>query len=269
MVDPLSPHVAPETPPPDAMSILILGGTGEAMALARALAPDSRFAPLLSFAGRTKNPAPPPIPWRCGGFGGAAGLAAFLATHQFAAMIDATHPFALQISANARKAAAIAGVPLLTLTRPPWIAKPGERWTIVRDLAAAAQALGPRRRRVFLTIGRQDLLPFRAAPWHHYLIRSVDPPDPAFLPPDCDIISARGPFSEDDERALLASRAIEVLVSKNSGGAMRAKLDAAQALAIPVVMIARPPPPASGPVVTDRDGALAWLGRLHDAKRGV
>jgi precorrin-6A/cobalt-precorrin-6A reductase len=256
-------------PSPAATTILILGGTGEAMALARALAGDARFLPMLSLAGRTRNPQPPPIPWRSGGFGGAAGLAAFLAEHRFAALIDATHPFAQQISANARAAAASARVPHLTLTRPPWVAKPGERWTIVPDLAAAAPALGTRRRRVFLTIGRQDLQPFRAAPWHHYLIRSVDPPDPGDLPPDCEIISARGPFSHEDERALLASRRIDVLVCKNSGGAMRDKLDAAQALAIPVVMVARPPAPAGDTIATDIADALSWLARVHGAKRGV
>ncbi len=254
---------------PDAMNILLLGGTGEAMALARALACDPRFAPVLSLAGRTQNPAPPPIPWRRGGFGGAAGLAAFLAAHQIAAVIDATHPFARQISANAQAATAETGVALLTLTRPPWLAQPGARWTIVPDLAAAARALGKTPRRVFLTIGRQDLLPFRAAPWHHYLIRSVDPPDPAWLPPICEILSARGPFSQESERALLTARKIEVLVSKNSGGAMQAKLDAAHALAIPVVMVARPEPAPGTMVTTEIAAAIAWLTRLHDAKRGV
>ncbi len=254
---------------PDAMKLLILGGTGEAMALARALAPDPRFAPMLSLAGRTRNPRPPPIPWQSGGFGGASGLAAFLADHGMAALIDATHPYARQISANAQSAAASTGVPLLTLTRPPWVAKPGERWTIVPDLAAAARALGEAPRRVFLTIGRQDLLPFREAPWHHYLIRSVDPPDPAWLPPVCEILSARGPFPQESERALLTARKIEILVSKNSGGAMRDKLDAAKALAIPVVMVARPEAPAADHIATDIEGALSWLARVHDAERGV
>lgn len=254
---------------PAPIKLLILGGTAEAMALARALADDSRTTPLLSLAGRTKNPAVPPIPWRRGGFGGAEGLADFLVEGGFDALIDATHPFAARISANAQAASTVAGIPLLALRRPPWKKTPGAHWISVPDIAAAAQALGITPRRVFLTIGRQDLVPFREAPWHHYLIRSVDPPDPAFLPPDCAVIAARGPFSRASECELLAAHKIDLLVTKNSGGVMREKLDAAHALGIPVVMVDRPAPSAAVATADGIAGVMAWLDRLHGVMRGV
>jgi precorrin-6A/cobalt-precorrin-6A reductase len=246
------------------MKVLILGGTTESSAIARELAGDQRFTPVLSLAGRTKAPAPPPIPWRVGGFGGAAGLAAYLRTEAIAALIDATHPFAARMKANAAQAAAQAGVPRVAVLRTAWQSHVGDRWTAVADMAQAFAALGPERQRVFLSIGRQDLAPF--GPPHAYLIRSVDPPDP--VPPDATVISARGPFTLDAERALLLTHRIEVLVTKNSGGdATAAKLAAARDLGLPVVMVTRPPPPEP-PVVEDAAGALDWL--AHQAcRRGV
>lgn len=254
--------------------MLILGGTTEASAIAAALAGNKRVRPVLSLAGRTRAPVLPPVPARRGGFGGVDGLAAYLRAQGVAALIDATHPFAARISRNARAAAQIAGVPMVAVSRPPWIAGPGDRWTEAADMPAAAQALGAAPRRVFLTVGQQELAPFRLAPWHHYLIRSIEPPDPALLPLAARCIAARGPFREDAERALLEREGIEVIVTKNSGGTATApKLAAAQALGIPVVMVARPNIAFSGPpgeTVPDAVGALAWLDHVAAPwERGV
>jgi precorrin-6A/cobalt-precorrin-6A reductase len=246
------------------LRVLILGGTAEASALARLLAGESWVAPVLSFAGRTVSPVLPPIPSRVGGFGGVDGLAAYLARERVEALIDATHPFAHQISINAERAAEVAGVPRLVLQRPPWIAGPGDAWHSVPSVAAAAAALGETPQRVFLTIGRQDLLPFQAAAHHFYLIRSVDPPDPALLPPRAEILTGRGPFTEDHDRALMERHGIGVLVTKNSGGA-DGKLRAARALGLPVIMVARRPAP-TGETVTEPEAALAWL-RAHAEAR--
>ncbi len=257
------------------MRVLILGGTTEASAIAAALAHDARVQPVLSLAGRTRAPVLPAIPARRGGFGGVDGLVAYLREHGIAALIDATHPFAAQISRNAVAAAAMASVPLLTVLRPPWTPGPGDRWTDAADLTAAAQMLGCEPRRVFLTVGQQELAPFAMAPQHRYLIRSVEPPDPALLPPTARTVTARGPFREDEERRLLQQERIEVLVTKNSGGAATApKLAAARALGLPVVMVARPPAPlgptapeAKRAVCADAAGALAWLDHVAAGPR--
>ncbi len=235
------------------MNVLILGGTTEASALARALAGDRRFRATLSLAGRTRQPLPQPLPCRVGGFGGVEGLAAFLSEQQIGALIDATHPFAAQMSRHAAEAARLAGTPLLAVSRPAWQDEAGDRWLPVPDMDAAARALGRAARRVFLTVGQKDLAPFAAAPWHSYVVRSVDPPPPETLPPQAEVITARGPFAEPDERRLLAERRIEVLVTKNSGGeATRPKLAAARALGLPVVMVARPEPAARRRARCDR-----------------
>ena len=252
------------------LRLLILGGTTEASALARSLAGDGRFAAILSLAGRTRAPILPPIPSRIGGFGGGSGLTAYLRAEKIDALIDATHPFAARMSANACDAAARTGVPLLRINRPAWQSVPGDRWLPVADMKQAAQALGHRPRRVLLTIGQQELAPFAAAPWHDYVIRSVDAPAPEALPPRAEIITARGPFAEPQERALLADRKIDVLVTKNSGGsATAAKLAAARALGLEVVMVVRPVVPPA-PEVTNAQAALDWL--AHQAAstlRGV
>ncbi len=246
------------------MRVLILGGTTEAAAIARALAGDARYAPVLSYAGRTSAPKPPPIPWRVGGFGGVAGLAAYLRAEGVAALIDATHPFAAQMTANAAAAAREAGIPRVTVLRPAWEAGPGDRWTAVATMADAYDALGPVPRRVLLTVGRQELAPFRAP--HRYWVRSIDPPET--MPPNAMLLAARGPFAAADEQALLAAHRIEVIVSKNAGGAATSgKLEAARALGLPVVMVARPPLPEE-PVVPDAAAALAWLDHQR-ALRGV
>jgi len=253
------------------MKLLILGGTSEAMELGRALADDPRFAAMVSLAGRTRNPAPQPLPCRIGGFGGAQGLAQFLAAERIDALIDATHPFATQISRHAATACEFVGILLLSVQRPEWQPAAGDRWIPAADMNEAAKALGRTKRRVLLTVGQKDLAPFAAAPWHRYVIRSVDPPPPETLPPNAEIIAARGPFREEDERRLLVEREIEILVTKNSGGsATAAKLHAARALRVPVVMVARPPA-IMGDRVATVEAVLAWLALRHEAfsLRGV
>lgn len=255
------------------LKILILGGTTEASALARALDGDARFAPVLSLAGRTKSPRLPPIPYRIGGFGGVQGLVEYLRREGVEALVDATHPFAAQMARHAAQAAEGTCVPLLAIRRPEWQPEAGDRWTEVPDMAAAAAALGPEPRRVFLTIGQKELAPFAAAPQHVYLIRSVDAPDPSARPPRCEILTARGPFREADEHRLMVEHRIEVLVTKNSGGeAAAAKLSAARALSLPVVMVARAPLP-DVPNVETAEATLEWLNARHEAKaatrRGV
>lgn len=251
------------------LRVLILGGTTEASGLCRALAGDERFAPTLSLAGRTRAPALPPIACRVGGFGGAEGLAAYLAATGTRAVIDAVHPYAVRMSRNAVAAAASAGVPLLALRRPAWSPAEGDRWTVVDDLEGAARALGALPRRVFLTVGRQELGPFRDAPWHRYVVRSVDAPASTDLPPDALAITARGPFDVAAERALLSTHAIDVVVTKNAGGdAVRAKLDAARALGVEVIMTARPAKPPAEAVETV-DAARHWLTARHDSLRGA
>jgi precorrin-6A/cobalt-precorrin-6A reductase len=248
------------------LKLLILGGTSEASALARALAGDHRFEPVLSLAGRTRAPAVPPIPYRVGGFGGAEGLAAALIAQNFDLMIDATHPFAQVMKRNAAEAAERTGVRLLAILRPAWRPQVGDRWTHVADMTAAVAELGDMPKRVLLTIGQKELAPFRTAPQHYYVVRSVDPPDSDSLPPIAEVISARGPFAEADERRLLRDRGIEVIVTKNSGGrATEAKLAAARALAIPVVMVDRPAVPDVEAVET-AEAALDWLGRRLEYK---
>ncbi|HTJ89654.1 MAG TPA: cobalt-precorrin-6A reductase [Acidocella sp.] len=260
------------------LKFLVLGGTSDASALAGLLADDPRFDATLSLAGLTKAPVLPAIPCRIGGFGGAAGLARYLQDNAIQALVVATHPFAAQIRQNAVAAARATGTPLLLIERPAWDSQAGDRWIEVADMHQAAAALGPTARRVLLTIGRKDLAPFAAAPWHGYVIRSVDAPPPELLPPAAKIITARGPFTLEDDRLMLHEERIEVIVTKNSGGtATQSKLIAARELGLPVIMVARPPwPDVSGleaTRVSDAAGALRWLAARHEdassAKRGV
>ncbi|WP_137391312.1 cobalt-precorrin-6A reductase [Rhodoligotrophos defluvii] len=242
------------------MKVLILGGTSEAAALARLLAGEHRLDALLSLAGATKAPAAQPLPTRIGGFGGSAGLARFLREERFALVVDATHPFATTMSANARAACNQTGVPLIAIRRLAWTPQPGDAWQQVANLEAAIAALGEAPRRVFLTTGRKEVAIARHAPQHHYLIRSVDPPPPETLPPRATVLLSRGPFEVDAERALLREHQIEVVVTKNAGGeATRAKLDAARALGLPVIMVERPPKPRADVEVASAAEAYAWL----------
>lgn len=244
------------------MKALILGGTTEASALARRLAGHPAIDAQVSLAGRTAQPVLPPLPTRIGGFGGVEGLRDCLTASGIRAVVDATHPFAARISANAVAACEEAGVPLLVLTRAPWEPAGGDRWTMVPTMAAAADAVRGTAGTVFLTVGRQELAPFEAAPDVRYLIRAVDPPDPMPALPRATVILDRGPFTVEGEEALIDAHGITLIVSKNSGGtATMAKLEAARRRGIPVVMVTRPP--ASGAAVVHAPAhALAWLERL-------
>jgi precorrin-6A/cobalt-precorrin-6A reductase len=253
------------------MRLLILGGTSEAGALAAGLAARPDIAPILSLAGRTAAPRPAPIAMRVGGFGGIAGLADYLATARIDAVVDATHPFAAQMSRHALAACTQTGVPLLRLTRAAWQAEAGDRWIEVADMAGAAAALGGRRRRVFLTVGSLSLPAFAAAPWHHYVIRSIDPPRTLAGLPDHTLLLARGPFRQAAEAELMRAHRIDILVTKNSGGGAAAgKLAAARSLDLPVVIVARPPA-IGGQEVDTVDAVLDWLDRHRPgpAPRGV
>ncbi len=250
------------------MRILILGGTTEASDLTRRLAGDPRFKVTLSLAGRTLNPRTEAgIAARVGGFGGAEGLARWLTDTGIDAVLDATHPFAARISASAAAATDQLRIPLCTLVRPPWSAGPEDLWSDVTSMAEAADALGLAPRRVFLSVGRQGVGAFRRAPHHAYVVRSIEPPDAADLPPDTTLIAARGPFALNDEIDLLAGQRIDIVVAKNAGGAATyAKIEAARRLRLPVVMIARPHK-AGRHVVGSAGAALAWLERLHATSR--
>ncbi len=252
------------------MRVLILGGTADATRLVQAVANDPRIEAVLSYAGRTENPVPPPIAWRVGGFGGIDGLADYLRAERIARVVDATHPFAAQISAHAMTACTKVGVPLLALERKPWQRAPGDRWIEVDDLAAAARALGPVPRRVFLGIGRMYLETFAAYPQHAYLVRLVDPPRAPLPLPGAEVIVARGPFDRIGDRAMLANFRAEIVVARNAGGgAASAKIEAARDLALPVVMVHRPFIPAREKVETVAE-VLRWLGHGDTpAERGV
>jgi precorrin-6A/cobalt-precorrin-6A reductase len=247
--------------------ILILGGTTEARLLARRVAGQADV--LLSLAGRTAEPVAQGVPVRSGGFGGAEGLAAFLRAESFGLLVDATHPYAARISANAAQAARIAGVPLFALRRPAWEPVAGDRWTEVGDAAAAVVALGRAPRRVFLALGRQELAPFEAAPHHAYVIRSVDPVEPPLGVPDARYILARGPFDEADERALLQEHRIDAIVAKNSGGAATyGKIAAARALGVEVVLLRRPTAP-DAPAFQSLEELGAAIDHWLASERGV
>ena len=245
-------------------SILILGGTADARILAGRLAEDSGYQILLSMAGRTLSPVEQPVPMRTGGFGGAAGLADFIRTEGFDILVDATHPYAARISANAVDAARLADIPLVVLSRPVWPRQPGDTWQSVHTVGQAVTALGTVGRRVFLALGRQELLPFEAAPQHSYLIRSVDPVEPPLKAPNARYITARGPFVTEDEIGMLEENRIEVVISKNSGGsASYGKIEAARRLGLPVIMIERPQQlndtPANNVTVPDIATALTAI----------
>ncbi len=214
---------------------------------------------VLSLAGATANPARSPIPQRIGGFGGAEGLAAYLAAERIGAVVDATHPFASRMSANAVAACRATGTPLVVLTRPPWTPEPGDHWVQVATMDDAALALGAEPRTVFLTQGRLQLACFARAPQHRYIVRAIDPPAEIGALPNCRLILARGPFSLADELALMRNEGVQALVTKNSGGgATRAKIEAARVLGIEVVIVRRPPPPEAE-TLHDLDAVMGWI----------
>lgn len=242
--------------------VLILGGTTEARRLAAELAADAGLRVTSSLAGRVAEPRLPAGEVRIGGFGGAEGLARWLREHQVDAVIDATHPFAGTISFHAARAAASVHVPLLALRRPGWVAGPGDRWHHTDSLAEAAELLPGLGERVFLTTGRMGLAAFAhlTGPW--FLVRSVDAPEPPH-PPRMEVLLDRGPFTLEGEVDVLRRHRIDVLVTKDSGGrATAAKLTAARAAGIPVVVVRRPPVPEGVPVAEDPAGAARWVRAL-------
>jgi len=245
-------------------TVLVLGGTGEARRLAAALDADGTRV-ISSLAGRVSRPALPVGEVRVGGFGGPEGLAAFLRTTDVGIVVDATHPFAARISANAATACTTTGVPLVRLQRPGWREHPdADRWTWVPDPAAAREAAAGARR-PFLTTGRQSLPDF--LPWadRAVLARVVDPPETP-LPPAWTLLLARGPYEREAEQEVMAGHGVDCLLTKDSGGDLTAaKLDAAAALGVPVVVLERPAPPAGVPLVTTVAEA-ARVVRTHRAQ---
>ncbi|MBV9862422.1 MAG: cobalt-precorrin-6A reductase [Alphaproteobacteria bacterium] len=252
--------------------LLILGGTGEATALARAAL--GRFGEALAvttaLAGRTRRPGPIPGQVRIGGFGGAAGLAAYLAEHEIDRLIDATHPFAARISSAARVACDTAGVPRLILHRPAWRRHPLDRWIEVDTLDAAAAVVGRVGRRAWLTVGAGGVAAFARATEVRFFVRLVDPPRERLPLRFYELVLGRGPFTLAEERHLLQRHAIDVVVCRASGGAAtEAKIVAARELSLPIVMVRRPAQEA-GPSVDTVEAALEWLaGRdpVPEAKR--
>ena len=257
------------------MRVLILGGSTEASELARLLAGDGRFETTLSLAGRTLKPGVQPVRTRRGGFGGIDGLATWLQQEAIQAVVDATHPYAAQISFNAVAACQRLAIPLATVLRESWLPQPEDVWREVADVEAAASALGPEPKRVFLSLGRQELGAFANSPQHHYIARMIDPPDGIALPPDIRLVFDRGPFDLQAETALLKQERIDVMVCKNSGAAaVYPKIEATRGLGIPVVMIARPHK-ACGYALENPQSAIGWLEQqlahrtTSDSARGV
>jgi precorrin-6A/cobalt-precorrin-6A reductase len=240
--------------------VLILGGTGDAAQVINQLADLPQVETIASLAGRTPKPNIPRVGQvRQGGFGGVTGLVAFLRTENIDLLVDATHPFAAQISRNAAAAALTVGIPCVLLDRPGWEQQVGDRWLEVADHQAAAAILPGLADRVFLTIGRQELAAFADLMQLWCLMRMITPPD---LPiPPGEVLLQQGPFSVADEIALMREYRVDAIVSKNSGGAATyAKIIAARELGLPVVMIPRPVLPP-GDVVSDVAGVVAWVQR--------
>lgn len=247
--------------------ILILGGTAEARELAAGL--HSGGVPVVSsLAGRVARPRLPVGEVRVGGFGGPDALAGWLTEHEVAAVVDATHPFAERISASAAQAAPQAGVPLLRLARPGWSERPGDRWTWVDDLDIAAAAIPSLGTRVLLTSGRQGLPAFAGVEDAWFLIRCVDPPEPP-LPPQHELLLDRGPYTLEGERALMDRHAIDLVVTKDSGGAhTAAKLDVARERGLPVIVVRRPAYPADTETVATVVEAIDWARAAHAHSAG-
>lgn len=244
------------------LRVLVLGGTLDASRLAQALA-QMGVDGIFSYAGRTHAPIAQPLPTRVGGFGGVAGLQAFVQAERITHVVDATHPFAAQMSSNAVQACAGASVPLLALERLAWQAQSGDVWQHVPDIAAAVQALPAEPARVFLAIGRKHVAPFLACAQHWYLLRLVDPVVDSVLDLPAErghVVLDRGPFIVEGDRALLQAHRITHVVSKNSGGAgAQAKLIAARERGLPVILIDRPFIPAR-PTASTVEGVCRWLG---------
>ena len=243
--------------PGDAKRILILGGTGEARALAARLDGDERFSPITSLAGRTRAPAEVAGEVRSGGFGGVAGLKDFIGKESIALLVDATHPFAARISANAAEVCAQTGVPCLRLERPPWTEQSGDDWTTVADIGAAAEAI-PKGARALVTVGRQGVAPFFARDDIHVVARMIEPPE-VRVPGHAQVILARAPFTPAQEKALMKDKRITLLVTRNSGGETTyAKVQAARELGLPVIIVSRPDKPPV-PTASGVDDMMALI----------
>jgi precorrin-6A/cobalt-precorrin-6A reductase len=240
-----------------ARCVVVLGGTGEARELAARLVDRSGLRVVSTLAGRVREPRLPVGEVRVGGFGGPEPMADWLRAEGVDAVVDATHPFAERISVSAAVAAKLAGVPLLLLRRPGWTPTADDDWRWVASLDEAAATLSSVGTRAFLTTGRQGLAAFAASElW--FLVRCVDPPEPP-LPARMRLLLSRGPYSVDGELGLMREHRIDVLVTKDSGGALTgAKLLAARTLGLPVVIVRRPAPPEV-PREDTVDGALSWL----------
>lgn len=243
--------------------VLILGGTTEALAAARILNAIGGITVITSMAGVTRNPRLPEGGIRRGGFGGADGLAAYLRDQNIAAVVDATHPFAAQISRHAAEAGARTSVPVLHLLRPAWDPVDGDIWHEVDGAGRAAAWLDasflPNEASVFLTIGRSELAAFGQAGRLNFISRSIEAPDEEGAAVLGRTILERGPFSLDHERRLLTENNVACLVAKNSGGsASYPKIEAARELGLPVVIIQRPPSPA-GDLAGSVSEAVDWV----------
>lgn len=221
-------------------TVLILGGTREAAQIAAEFVrdhPDWRI--ITSLAGRTKEPKPVLGEVRIGGFGGAEGLADYLRAEGVTRLVDATHPFARQISRNAKQAAQMAGVRLETRMRPPWKKQDGDNWIDVASLEHACDAIPPDAR-VLLALGSQHIAPFAARSDVHFLVRMIDPPATPLTLPDHELLLSRPGTTTDEEAALMKTHAISHIVCRNSGGdGAYAKIEAARNLGLPVIMIGR------------------------------
>ncbi|NTW20519.1 MAG: cobalt-precorrin-6A reductase [Nostocales cyanobacterium W4_Combined_metabat2_030] len=241
------------------LRVLILGGIGDAVELAIKIANIPGIEVITSLAGRTREPANLPGNVRTGGFGGVPGLTNYLREMQIDLLIDATHPFANQISENAAAATQEVGIPRLMVIRPPWEKLEDDDWLEVEDNLAAATALANRAKRVFLTIGRQEIGTFAHLQEIWFLMRMIDPPNTDVIIPPGLILCDRGPFNLENEQEILLKYNIDTIVSKNSGGnATYPKIIAARKLGIKVVMVNRPPVPP-GKQVADVDSACKWL----------
>jgi precorrin-6A/cobalt-precorrin-6A reductase len=221
-------------------TVLILGGTKEAAEMAAEFLRDHPgWRIITSLAGRTREPKPVAGEVRIGGFGGVEGLAQYLRAEGVTRLIDATHPFARQISLNAKQAAQQAGIWFEVRTRPPWRKQPGDDWTEVGTIEEARDAL-PSGARALLALGSQHIAPFAARADVHFTVRMVDPPETPLALPDHEIVTGLPGRTAAEEAALLKAHAITHIVCRNSGGAgAYAKIEAARQLDLPVVMICR------------------------------
>lgn len=248
------------------LRILLLGGTTEAATLADRLANANNIEATLSLAGRTTNPAASKLPMRVGGFGGCDGLAGYLRQEKIDLLIDATHPFAARMSANAVAAAAATNIPLLAIERPAWTPVEGDNWIEHDSIDAAIAALPSEPQDVFSGLGRQAIDALCRAPQHHYLIRVVDPLELPCELINSELIAARGPFRTSEDARLFADYNIRYMLAKNAGGgATYAKIEAARQLGITVHMVRRPTLPDRNTVST-ADEAMAWIATLHRSR---